>query len=382
MAKGFGAATKAYYRWLGGYLRLDKAGLRRKRQKMEGSVEEPAGTFAFFRGTFYLWRGQFCGLDPVLRSAPVVLSAGDVHLENFGTWRDAEGRLVWGVNDFDEAAALPFTSDLIRLATSVLLAARDAPDAIAIGTKAAMAAIEEGYAAGLKGGAPFVLESAALNAIRLAALGMGDPDEAWAKLETDGKRATPTDLGLQSLLLTALPPGARAPRFFSVRKGLGSLGRERWMVIADWNGGRVAREAKATAPSAWHVGDARADRARDLRRLAAEARRAPDPGFLVTRHWVVRRLSPEMRKIELADLLPRKALPGSARSRQAALLWAMGGEIANLHAGASGDARDILAWLKARPAGAGWLAAAARHVEAEVLTARDAFLADPGVVEG
>ena len=28
--------------------------------------------------------------------APQVLSVGDLHLENFGTWRDADGRLVWG----------------------------------------------------------------------------------------------------------------------------------------------------------------------------------------------------------------------------------------------------------------------------------------------
>jgi len=32
-----------------------------------------------------------------------VLAVGDLHVENFGTWRDAEGRLIWGVNDFDES---------------------------------------------------------------------------------------------------------------------------------------------------------------------------------------------------------------------------------------------------------------------------------------
>jgi len=36
-----------------------------------------------------------------------VLAVGDLHVENFGTWRDAEGRLIWGVNDFDEAWRLP-----------------------------------------------------------------------------------------------------------------------------------------------------------------------------------------------------------------------------------------------------------------------------------
>ena len=51
-----------------------------------------------------------------------MLAVGDIHLENFGTWRDADGRLVWGVNDFDEAAEMPYALDLIRLATSALVA--------------------------------------------------------------------------------------------------------------------------------------------------------------------------------------------------------------------------------------------------------------------
>jgi len=42
--------------------------------------------------------------------------------KNFGTWRDGDGRLVWGVNDFDEAAVMPYPLDLVRLAASIRLA--------------------------------------------------------------------------------------------------------------------------------------------------------------------------------------------------------------------------------------------------------------------
>ena len=52
---------------------------------------------------------------------PKVLAVGDLHIENFGTWRDSEGRLVWGVNDFDETWRLPYTQDLVRLTTSTLI---------------------------------------------------------------------------------------------------------------------------------------------------------------------------------------------------------------------------------------------------------------------
>ena len=51
--------------------------------------------------------GDGLEICPQLASAPSVLAVGDIHLENFGTWRDAEGRLIWGVNDFDEAAEMP-----------------------------------------------------------------------------------------------------------------------------------------------------------------------------------------------------------------------------------------------------------------------------------
>ena len=62
---------------------------------------------------------------PRIGDAPSVLAVGDIHIENFGTWRDEEGRLVWGVNDFDEAAEMPYVLDLVRLATSAALALRN-----------------------------------------------------------------------------------------------------------------------------------------------------------------------------------------------------------------------------------------------------------------
>ena len=57
-----------------------------------------------------------------MREAPQVLAVGDLHVENFGTWRDIEGRLVWGINDFDEASRMPYTIDLVRLAASAHIA--------------------------------------------------------------------------------------------------------------------------------------------------------------------------------------------------------------------------------------------------------------------
>ena len=77
---------------------------------------------------------------------------GDIHLENYGTWRDGEGRLAWGVNDYDEAAAMPWTLDLVRLVTSALLSPTQP------GPKPVAKAVLQGYAAGLAKPRPHVLD--------------------------------------------------------------------------------------------------------------------------------------------------------------------------------------------------------------------------------
>ena len=46
---------------------------------------------------------------------------GDLHVENFGTYLDSDGRLVFDVNDFDEAYLGRFTWDLQRFAASLAL---------------------------------------------------------------------------------------------------------------------------------------------------------------------------------------------------------------------------------------------------------------------
>ena len=98
----------------------------------------------------------FPALCPKPAGAPTVLAVGDLHVENYGTWRDAEGRLVWGINDFDEAFPLPYTLDLVRLATSAWLAIELGH--LSLVPANACAAILEGYTKGLEnGGEPFVL---------------------------------------------------------------------------------------------------------------------------------------------------------------------------------------------------------------------------------
>jgi len=110
------AATDAYERWLGKRVDIVETDLKLKHKLMQGSV------FVFLRGTFYRWAALWQEAVPDLAKAPRVLAVGDLHVENFGTWRDTEGRLIWGVNDFDEVARMPYAVDLVRLVTSAMFA--------------------------------------------------------------------------------------------------------------------------------------------------------------------------------------------------------------------------------------------------------------------
>jgi Uncharacterized protein conserved in bacteria (DUF2252) len=96
-------STRAYETWLASRTRVVSADLRLKHLRM---AESP---FGFLRATFYRWLQRWSALPASLVGAPEVIAVGDLHVENFGTWRDAEGRLIWGVNDVDEACVLPYT---------------------------------------------------------------------------------------------------------------------------------------------------------------------------------------------------------------------------------------------------------------------------------
>src|ERR1700690_3268622 len=130
-------ATKKFEHWLGRHIHIVVQDLEIKHQQMA------SGVFPFFRATFYRWLQVWPEVCAELDRVPHLLSVGDLHVENFGTWRDTDGRLVWGVNDFDEACVFPYTMDLVRLATSALLAARE--KRLTMKAKDAAAAILEGY---------------------------------------------------------------------------------------------------------------------------------------------------------------------------------------------------------------------------------------------
>jgi Uncharacterized protein conserved in bacteria (DUF2252) len=305
----FDGDNRAFEQWLASQCDVEKAGLRRKHKRM---TKDP---FTFLRATFFRWAGRIEAICPALTGAPAVLSVGDTHIENFGTWRDAEGRLVWGINDFDEAAVIPYPFDLVRLAAS----ARLAPGRT-IAMRDAAAAILAGYRLGLEEPRPTLLDEQETWMRPLVACTDADRARFWKDIDRYPDAAPPR--AVAAGLRHALPRTARLERFATRLKGTGSLGRPRYVAIAHWRGGRIVREAKALVPSAWDWAHGRAPGRPRFYRLAHGKFRAPDPFLEVRDGFIFRRLAADARKVELPDETPVSV----------GLLAAMGFDIGAIHA--------------------------------------------------
>jgi hypothetical protein len=347
---GIVEATARYEAWLADRMPLIEPDLELKHRAMS------AGSFHFLRATFYRWVARWEAIVGDVARAPAVLAVGDLHLENFGTWRDAEGRLIWGVNDFDEAWPLPYTQDLVRLSASALVARSDHD--LRLDGEHSVRAILQGYREALEaGGHAFVLaeDHGALREMALHRL--HNPEKYWAALQSLPTVRTRVPEVALAALGRALPERGLTTRIVHRIAGLGSLGRQRFLALAAWRGGRIAREAKALAPSAcaFAAGDATPRSGEILRRamlvpggapgrvrsdaILARGVRCPDPCVRLDGAWLVRRLAPDCSRIAL-DALPRKR-------DEEQLLYAMGWETANVHLG-SPSSRAIRADLGRR----------------------------------
>ena len=342
----FSKSLQAYEAWMARELgrEIVKADIALKHQKMRASP------FVFLRATYWRWAETILEICPDLAGATEVLAVGDVHLENFGTWRDVEGRLVWGVNDFDEAARMPYALDLVRLAASALLASADRK----IGTEAACAAIIEGYRDGLREPRAVILDRDWAWLRELLVVSDKQRAKFWSKI--DAVRRAPAPPRYRQALSGAMPEAHLD--IWTARRvaGTGSLGRPRWIGVANWQGAAVVREAKAALPSGWVLAQGHEGRAIRCEEIASGRHRAKDPWYRLQDNLIVRRLSPNNRKIEAeAEGVPLLAPD---------MLRAMGLELANVHLGTMDRSEAIRRDLKSREAG--WLVASAKQAAAAI----------------
>ena len=345
MPQEFKADNDTYEAWLSTKCAVVTADLDFKHQRM---VKSP---FVFLRATYFRWATQIEALCPDLLSAPAVPSVGDIHIENFGTWRDGDGRLVWGVNDFDEVATIPYAFDLVRLATSALLAPR-----LTVAGPQAIAAILSGYVEGLAAPQPTLVHEHAIWMRSLVQPSDAACSAFWQEL--DGYPEVTPPQSVATALTASLPDGSENLRFSSRRKGGGGLGRPRFVVAAQWRGGTIAREAKAWIPSAWGWAHSYETSPTDYLALANGIFRSPDPDLRldIEVRYIIRRIAPDSRKIDLGG--------SSTEQLDTKFLQAMGFDLGAIHAAATDQRAAITADLQARRSG--WLQEAATRARAAV----------------
>ena len=325
------------------------------------------GPFAFFRGTFHLFArdvlGGFSAPLPLFGGPGVEMDlVGDIHSENYGTFKAEDGLVHYDINDFDETTTGRFDFDLCRLATSHFLAARDRGDPLDLAVRATLAGLT----------AYTILLRKLLGKSKPAGLDVSEQNhcgcEAIDGLITDSVRARrppfinrltevkggrrrivrsakyynlgPSETEQARRLLTdyrnrqaGLPEKKDA--FFEVEdvcgrvSGIGSMGRLRYVILLNGKGSATGRnvllEFKEARPSAY---DLYRDRERDQAALTRRAERVIEVqrlsqasanrflGFALDGDlsFQVRNLGPHDARIE-ARALPPGALDGVARTQ-------------------------------------------------------------------
>jgi hypothetical protein len=342
---GIAEATAAYERWRERRIPIVAEDLAFKHAKLR---ESP---FVLFRGTYYRFFQQFERVLPEPARAPAVVAVGDLHVENFGTWRDRDARLAWGVNDLDEVDLLPYTLDLVRLATSAVLAI--SAGHLELDPDRACEAIQVGWREriGQRRPNPFVIGERNAHLYRMAREAIVDPVvfEKRIKSLPAFERALPKPAA--RMLAQVVPAREFRPALSRRVAGVGSLGSRRIVAHGDVDGGMIVREAKQVPGPASMWAQPKRTQVGGLPAAIDAARGvAANPSWKQSRKWVLRPLAPDATRLELASL--------RRKHRELDLLHCMGAEAANIHLTAvtgaaptkairrDADERDP-AWLRA-----------------------------------
>ncbi|CAM3961123.1 DUF2252 domain-containing protein [Roseateles saccharophilus] len=247
----------------------DPERLRMKFAKMRQSP------FIFLRGTAHLFHAGVQRRG-VLKNAPPAWCCGDMHLENFGSYKGDNRLAYFDLNDFDEAALAPAAWDPLRLLTSLWLAAQELHLDTAH-TQRLCRALLDAYADALAVGKAYWLErETASGPVRelLDQVGLrkradflakrcGAPTRAgrYRRLKIDGQRSlAASDVQKQQVaeFMQGFAKTQHDPQFFEVLDvarriaGTGSLGLQRYVILVRGKGvadGQYLLDLKQILPS-------------------------------------------------------------------------------------------------------------------------------------
>ena len=287
--------------------------------------------FSFLRGTCHLYYAGW-PLGHLADQAPATWISGDLHFENFGSYKGDNRLVYFDLNDFDEAVLAPCSWELARFLSSLLVGASQIgitrPEALALGE-----VFIEGYRAALQQGkARWIERATARGMVRelLQQLKRRSLPEFVAsrsvhkksgqRLRCDGRKALPVGEADRHRITGFIEHFAAAtpdPAFFRVLDvarriaGTGSLGLERYIILVEGHGspeGHHLLDLKFAANSALqsHVPLPQPLWCSEAERVvwAQRAAQAISPAFLQAveigeRSYILRELMPSQDRLHL-----------------------------------------------------------------------------------
>lgn len=215
--------------------------------------------FVFLRGACHLFYERLPEVNGAgaLKRAPLTWVCGDLHLQNFGSYKGDNRLVYFDINDFDEGALAPCTWDLVRFLTSVLVGGKtlDVKPAQALSL---CRTFLDAYALALMSGkARWVERETAEGLVRELLSGLQTRKrhellerrteiiKGKRRIHLDGKHALPIDKKRREQINAFMRDYARSqpdPGFYKVLDianrvaGTGSLGIERYIILVEGKG--------------------------------------------------------------------------------------------------------------------------------------------------
>ncbi|MEX3634271.1 DUF2252 domain-containing protein [Paraburkholderia sp. BR14320] len=305
----------------------DPERLAMKYKAMRGSP------FVFLRGTCHLFY-QRLPRASVLDDAPHVWICGDMHLENFGSYKGDNRLVYFDNNDFDEACLAPAPYELVRLLTSVLVGAADLKLSRAEALALCHTALDAYGAALAYGKSRWIEAETATGLVRDLFVALASRTRAahldrrtvlkgkTRMLKVDGRKALPVSDERRAAVVrfmqqfAATEPNPDFYRTLDVARriaGTGSLGVDRYVILVEGKGSPDGnylidlKEALSSSVSA-HVTATQPKWQTEAQRVVEVQRRnqAVSQAFLHAvefnqRSYVLRSLQPSEDRVALAD---------------------------------------------------------------------------------
>lgn len=212
--------------------------------------------FSFLRGTCHLFYSRLAEVK-LIKSAPFVWVCGDLHLENFGSYKGSNRLAYFDLNDFDEAALAPASWDLARILTSIVVGA----DSLSIRlpeAKKLCSVFLNSYSAALAHGKAYWIEAETARGVIRDLLGSLQSRKRASficsrtvikgptrLLKIDGKKTLAVTAAQREAVLEFMQLFAKTqsqPKFFRVLDvarriaGTGSLGVQRYVILIEGKG--------------------------------------------------------------------------------------------------------------------------------------------------